>query len=75
MSGWRDKMTPEDVRDALRRDSLNDDEKAYFGEVFNQMDGIDFKSFLHACGASIYELARTMGECQINALFVTNSRP
>ena len=70
MSGWRFKMTAQQVRDALRREELTHDELTYFCEVFNQFDGIDFKLFLYGCGASIYELARTMIACSVRKAFV-----
>ena len=70
MSGWRFKMTAQHVRDALRREELTRDELTYFCEVFNQFDGIDFELFLYSCGASIYELARTMIACSVRTSFV-----
>ena len=70
MSRWPVNMQPEDIRLALHKKTLNNMEVAYFGEVFNQMDGIDFKEFLYSCGSSIYELARTMNACPITSVYV-----
>ena len=70
MSGWRFSMNPIEIRDAIRSGKLNKHQLAYLSEVFSQLDGVDFKLFIHKCGASIYEVARTMSMCKINDVFV-----
>ena len=70
MSGWRFSMNPIEIRDAIRSGNLDKNQLAYLSEVFGQLDGVDFKLFIHKCGASIYEIARTMSVCHINDVFV-----
>ena len=66
MSGWTYKMAPADIRDALHQNEINEDQREYFGEVFSQFDAMDFKLFIRSSGATVYEIARCMAQCNIN---------
>ena len=64
-------MTPEEVRDGIRTSKLDEQQRHYLAEVFEQCDGLDIRLFRHCCGASLYELARTMIACNVRHPFVT----
>lgn len=70
MAGSRVQMTPEEIRDAIRDCQISDDTKAYLHEVFQQCGGFRIKLLFHSCGASLYELARTMISCEVRHPFV-----
>ncbi|MYD43218.1 MAG: hypothetical protein F4W90_04915 [Gammaproteobacteria bacterium] len=70
MAGHSYKMTPYEIRDLVRSGDLNKQQKCYMYEVFEQCDGLNIRLFRHCCGASLYELARTMIACRIRHPFV-----
>lgn len=71
MAGFDPKMTPMQVRDALHEGHFATDEvRSYIRELFEQFNGLDIRRFRHACGASLYELARAMIACNVNHPFV-----
>ena len=77
MAGSSFKMSPQEIRDAVRSENLSKLQRGYLAEVFEQCDGLDIRMFRHNCGASLYELARTMIECEVTHPFVSewmNSR-
>lgn len=63
-------MTPEEIRDGIRTGDLEVQQRHYLTEVFEQCDGLDIRLFRHSCGASLYELAKTMIACKVRHPFV-----
>ena len=70
MAGSSFQMTPEEIREAIREGDLDEQQKSYLAEVFEQCDGLDIRLFRHLCGVSLYELARAMIACQVTHPFV-----
>lgn len=70
MAGSSFQMTPIDIRDTIRSGKFDKLQKSYLSEVFEHCDGLDIRLFRHSCGASLYELARTMIACQVTHPFV-----
>ena len=70
MAGSSFQMSPEGIRDAIREGDLDEQQKSYLAEVFEQCDGLDIRLFRHLCGVSLYELARAMIECRVTHPFV-----
>lgn len=65
MAGFSIRLTPKDIRDALLSKEIDEDTKSYLRQMFEQMGPLDIRLFRHNCGASLYELARTMIECEV----------
>lgn len=70
MAGSSYQMSPEEIRDAIRGGNLDEHQKSYLSEVFEQCDGLDIRLFRHLCGVSLYELARAMIESRVTHPFV-----
>lgn len=70
MTGSSFQMSPEEIRDVIRKGDLDEQQKSYLAEVFEQCDGLDIRLFRHLCGISLYELARAMIECRVTHPFV-----
>ena len=70
MSGSTLQLSPTEVRDAVRSEPLNADQRDYLHGLIKQFDGLEIRLFSHCCGASIYELARTMIACDIRHPFL-----
>lgn len=71
MAGFNPKLTPEEIRDALWEGNFTEQSiRTYFRELFEQMNGLAVRRFRHACGASLYEVARAMIACRVDHPFV-----
>ena len=70
MAGSSYQMSPEEIRDAIREGDLDEQQKSYLAEVFEQCDGLDIRLFRHLCGVSLYEFARAMIESRVTHPFV-----
>lgn len=70
MAGSSFQMSPEEIRDAIREGDLDERQKSYLAEVFEQCDGLDIRLFRHLCGVSLYELARAMIVSRVTHPFV-----
>ncbi len=60
MAGFPRKLSPADIRDAIRRGTFDDDECAYFRELFQSLDAYRVRVFQVYGGISRYELARAL---------------
>lgn len=70
MSGNTLDLNPVQVRDAIRSERLDTDQRDYLHGLITQFDGLEMRLFSHCCGGSIYELARTMIACNIRHPFL-----
>lgn len=70
MAGSSYQMTPEQIRDTIRKGEFEPIQKSYLAEVFEQCDGLDIRMFRHCIGVSLYELAKCMIACRVTHPFV-----
>ncbi|MCY4198330.1 MAG: hypothetical protein OXE81_09150 [Gammaproteobacteria bacterium] len=66
MAGCPIQRSPEQIRDAIVTGAIDDEARTYLHDLIMQFDCYEMRRFAMYCGASSYEIARAMIECDIS---------
>ncbi len=71
MAGCPIKRSPQQIRDVIVTGAIDGETRGYLYDLIMQFDCFDMRRFAMYCGASSYEIARAMIECDISLRLLT----